>query len=140
MTRGIPAIAAVLLLGGTVVAAPDPPQGKGKKHAKQQHTRADRDGGGATVGVHVVFGTGEVAILRDHYRPRYRNLPPGLEKKVARGGQLPPGWQEKLEPLPVAVERRLPPLPDHHRRGVIDGHAVIYDTRTHVILDVAVLF
>ena len=23
-------------------------------------------------------------------------LPPGLQKKVARGGDLPPGWQKKL--------------------------------------------
>ncbi|MCE0558945.1 hypothetical protein Q4519_14900 [Motilimonas sp. 1_MG-2023] len=23
-------------------------------------------------------------------------LPPGLEKKVERGGELPPGWQKKL--------------------------------------------
>ncbi|AZZ94980.1 hypothetical protein EUZ85_00515 [Hahella sp. KA22] len=24
------------------------------------------------------------------------DLPPGLQKKVDRGGQLPPGWQKKL--------------------------------------------
>ena len=24
------------------------------------------------------------------------SLPPGLEKKVQRGGELPPGWQKKL--------------------------------------------
>jgi hypothetical protein len=27
-----------------------------------------------------------------------------------------------------------------YRRGLIDGHAVIYDSRTNVIVDVAVLF
>lgn len=25
-----------------------------------------------------------------------KSLPPGLQKKVARGGELPPGWQDKL--------------------------------------------
>jgi hypothetical protein len=59
---------------------------------------------------------------------------------VARGGQLPPGWQKKLEPFPVVVEQRLPVLPPDYRRGVLDGHAVIYNTRSHVIVDVAVLF
>jgi hypothetical protein len=31
-------------------------------------------------------------------------------------------------------------LPDGYRRGVIDGHAVIFNDRTLVIFDVAVLF
>ncbi len=51
-----------------------------------------------------------------------------------------PGWQKKFEPFPVEVERRLPALPDGYRRGVIDGHGVIFNTRTNVIIDVAVLF
>ena len=25
-----------------------------------------------------------------------KNLPPGLQKKLARGGELPPGWQKKV--------------------------------------------
>lgn len=25
-----------------------------------------------------------------------KSLPPGLQKKMSRGGQLPPGWQKKL--------------------------------------------
>ena len=92
------------------------------------------------VDVHVAFGSADVVILRDHYEPRYRNLPPGLQKKVARGGELPPGWKKKFEPFPVAIERRLPPLPAGYSRGVIDAHAVIYNTRTNVIVDVAMLF
>lgn len=27
---------------------------------------------------------------------KYSALPPGLQKKVARGGSLPPGWQKKV--------------------------------------------
>ncbi|MCW8127397.1 hypothetical protein [Microbulbifer halophilus] len=26
-----------------------------------------------------------------------KELPPGLQKKVERGGELPPGWRKKLE-------------------------------------------
>lgn len=27
-----------------------------------------------------------------------KQLPPGLQKKLARGGELPPGWEKKLRP------------------------------------------
>jgi hypothetical protein len=102
--------------------------------------RAGDDGPRVSGSVQLTFGSGHVAIIREHYAPRYRSLPPGLQKKYARTGQLPPGWQSKLEPFPVAIERQLPPLSGDYRRGVIDGHAVIVDGRTNVILDVAVLF
>jgi hypothetical protein len=88
----------------------------------------------------VVFSSENVRVIREHYAPRYRQLPPGLQKKYARTGQLPPGWQKKMEPLPVAIERTLPPLPSVYRRGVIDGHAVVYHSTAGTIIDVAVLF
>jgi hypothetical protein len=136
MRRLIYATVACLLLGGTVVLA-SPSQGKSKKHT-QGH--AKDTGSDASVAVHVVFAPADVTVLRTHYAPRYRDLPPGLKKKVARGGQLPPGWQKKFEPFPVELERKLPALPAGCRRGVIDGHAVIYNSRNNVIIDVAVLF
>ncbi len=126
-----------VFLAGAALAADSPGQGRGKKQGNDERGRADT---GARVDVHVAFGSGDVGILREYYAPRYRNLPPGLQKKIARGGQLPPGWQKKFEPFPVAVERRLTPLPSDYRRGVIDGHAVIYNPRTNVIIDLAVLF
>jgi hypothetical protein len=125
MKRLIGAILVGILLGGAV-ASGAPLQGRGKKQAR--------------VSLHLVFGKADVVILRDHYSPRYRHLPPGLQKKVARGGQLPPGWRKKFESFPASVESRLPPLPAGYGRGVIDGHAVIYNARTNVIIDVAVLF
>jgi hypothetical protein len=100
-------IAAFLLLGTVAVATPS--QGKSRKHAKQDQVRYESDA--VRANVHVVFTSSEVTILRNHYAPQYRNLPPGLQKKVARGGQLPPGWQKKFEPFPVVVEHRLPVLP-----------------------------
>jgi hypothetical protein len=129
------ALVACLATGATLAAD----QGKSNKDKKGKQTRADAEPV-THVGVHVAFGSTDVVILRDHYEPRYRRLPPGLQKKVARGGELPPGWKKKFEPFPVAIEHRLPPLPAGYRRGVIDAHAVIYNTRTNVIVDVAVLF
>lgn len=42
-------------------------------------------------------------VLEGHYgavyesdRRRYKALPPGLQKKLRRGGDLPPGWRDKL--------------------------------------------
>jgi hypothetical protein len=137
MKRLICATVACMLLGGTVVWA-SPLQGKSKKHHAEKHGK-DKVADTAT-SVDVVFASSDVVVLRNHYAPRYRNLPPGLQKKMARGGQLPPGWQKKYEPFPVELERQLPPLPVAYRRGVIDGHAVIYNPHTNVIIDVAVLF
>ena len=90
--------------------------------------------------VHVVFSRGDVGVLREYYAPRYRNLPPGLQKKLARTGHLPPGWERRVEPVPVIVERRLVVLPPDYRRGVIDGNAVIYSPRSGIIIDATVLF
>jgi hypothetical protein len=127
-----------LLFQATLSAGPIK-DNKGKnqshRHAARGDERAD-----TRVGVRVAFGSADITLIREHYAPRYRNLPPGLRKKVARGGQLPPGWQKKFEPFPVVIERRLPVLSPEYRRGVIDGHAVIYNARTNVVIDVAVLF
>jgi hypothetical protein len=140
MKRLMFTLVAGLLLCGTIAAAPAA-QGRGAKHAQKGHSNGDGHAGSdVSVGIRLTWGKADVAILRDHYAPRYRNLPPGLQKKVARGRPLPPGWQKKFEPFPVVLERQLPSLPRDHRRGVIDGHAVIYNSRTNVIVDVAVLF
>jgi hypothetical protein len=122
-----------LFLGGAVLGA--------DKHGEKKHKVAKRTVTHERVtSVHVSWGTREVEVMRAHYAPRYRSLPPGLAKKYARTGQLPPGWQKKMEPMPAVIERELVVLPAGYRRGVIDGHAVIYNERTNVIIDVAVLF
>jgi len=82
----------------------------------------------------------DIRIIREYYEPRYRALPPGLAKKYYRTGHLPPGWEKKMEPVPVAVERRLVVLPPEYRRGYIDGSVVVYSPRTHVVVDVVALF
>ena len=122
------------LIGSTSFEA-SKKSGKDSKRASPQS-----DARHASAELHVVFTSREVTIIRQHYAQRHRRLPPGLQKKYARTGQLPPGWQKKMEPFPDVVERELVVLPSGYRRGVLDGHAVIYDPRTQVIVDVAVLF
>lgn len=44
---------------------------------------------------------------------KQKSLPPGLQKKLDRGGELPPGWQKKLERgqvLDVEVEKQAKPV------------------------------
>ena len=121
----------------SLVAAPPPGKGRNAGPAPSAPSQPTVMRATST-SVDIRFSTGNVRVIREYYAPRYRQLPPGLQKKYARTGQLPPGWEKKMEPLPVAIERELPRLPDGYRRGVIDGHAVI--TRGGTIIDVAVLF
>jgi hypothetical protein len=129
-------VGAGLLVGAATLHADQGQNGKGKGHPQAvSDNRA-----GVTGEVRVVFSTHDAQIIRTHYTPQYSNLPPGLRKKVARTGQLPPGWQKKMQPFPPTLERRLAPLPTGYSRGVLDGHAVIYSPGRSVILDATVLF
>jgi len=75
----------------------------------------------------------DVIVVRDHYRGN--RLPPGLSRKFARGGALPRGWQRRVRPVPVVIERRLAPLPYGYRRGIYDGAYIVYDSRRGILAD-----
>jgi hypothetical protein len=64
------------------------------------------------------------------------NLPPGLQKQLDKNGRLPPGLQKRLEPLPVDLDRRLPRLPDHWDRVILERNVILIDRRTERILDI----
>jgi len=85
------------------------------------------------------FRDRDVVVIREYYRPSYRELPRGVRKHYARRGHLPRGWAKRIRPVPVYVERQLPVLPRGYRRGVIDGHVVVHSD-SGFIFDVAVLF
>ena len=133
-----PTIMTLLLAGGFGLAGASEP-GKQKKHQTVKNSATVETDSGANLSVRVEFGAPDVQLVRSHYATRFNNLPPGLQKKIARGGSLPPGWQKKVEPFPVALERQLPTLPAGYSRGVFDAHAVIDDQRG-IIIDIAVLF
>ena len=131
----------MLVIGVAIVMSAPPLQaGQSPRAAAQRPVAVDRDRVAVDGEIRVVFSTRDVKIIREHYAPRYANLPPGLQKKLARTGKLPPGWQKKMRPFPVALTRRLPSLPDGYARGVIDGRAVIYVPGTSLIIDATVLF
>jgi hypothetical protein len=130
-------VTALALAATVTVSANEKARGPHSKKAAKNETVA-RDAAPEATYVH--FSIGEQQVIREYYAPRYQSLPPGLRKKVARGGQLPPGWQKKIEPFPWEIERRLAPMPSDCGRGVIDGHAVIYRTASQRIIDVTVLF
>ena len=136
--RLLAAAIAGLVLSSTSVIAEHDHEPKKPKHAK--HAVAGHDDAAVTpMAVRVSWTTHDVEVIRRHYTPKYRDLPPGLRKKYQRTGELPPGWQKKMEPLPERLEQECAPLPTGYRRGVFDGHAVIYNPRG-TIIDVAVLF
>lgn len=108
-------------------------QGKGKGKGQQANT------GGSVVAVDVRFGTGDIRIIQQYYGAHPVNLPPGLQKKLARGKGLPPGWQKKLQAFPADIDGRLGPVCGYCGRGVIDGYGVIYDKKTAIILDIVQL-
>ena len=62
-------------------------------------------------------------------------LPPGLEKQLVRRGTLPPGLQKRLQPVPVDLERRLPPPPPECGHVLVGGHIVLLNRRTNVVVD-----
>jgi hypothetical protein len=64
------------------------------------------------------------------------SLPPGLQKQLDKNGRLPPGLQKRLEPLPVDLDRRLPRLPEHWERVILERDVVLIDQRTQRILDI----
>ena len=79
-------------------------------------------------------------MISNYYAPHYHRVPPGIEKQYYRKGHLPPGWQTRIEPMPMAVERELVPVPVGYRRGLIDGLAVVYSPGSGLIVDVSAVF
>ena len=114
-----------LLLAGSFVASPvvlaDPGHGKGQdkqaktwtQHQKQQqkhynydrkenqryNTKHDRD---RDRGDNRYYDSRTGRYLT---HDQYRQLPPGLQKNVARGKAVPPGWAKKLDSRYYSVKR-----------------------------------
>jgi len=84
------------------------------------------------------FREEHLRVIRDYYHER--ELPPGLAKKYYRTGQLPSGWDRRVQPFPYEVERTLPPVPVGYARGYVDGYAVVYQPRTHFVIDFHAVF
>ncbi len=120
---------AVLALGTLTLAA----DGKDKdKHKGKGHEKHDEDHGPSPSQVY--FRPADVVVINRYYTAQ--PLPPGLQKKLARNGTLPPGWQKRYRPFPAYVESQLPPICNTCSRGYYDDYAVVFDKRTAIIHDI----
>ena len=111
-----------------------------EKHWKQHAAPGHDDDAGKHHAKNCFFQPADTRVITEYYEPRRRELPPGLQKKLMRTGHLPPGWERRMQPLPVVVERRLAPLPTGYSRGFIDGNVVVYSPRTQVAVDIVAVF
>jgi hypothetical protein len=90
------------------------------------------------------------ATPKGHKVKKPKKLPPGLQKKAARGYDLPPGWQKKIvrgevldaevyqhaTRLPVELTKTLPPAPEGTVLIKVEGKVIRLYEATRTILDV----
>jgi hypothetical protein len=62
------------------------------------------------------------------------------QKALRRNGQLPRGWETRMELLPAPIDRLLVPLQAGYRRGIIDGFAVVYSLLSGIVIDATPIF
>jgi len=94
-----------------------------KASAKSIETVAPAPAKEPLIGVKVIISPSEREIIQSYVTSRStsgkpgkksKGLPPGLAKKLERGGDLPPGWQKKCVPgqtMPREVYEQCRPLP-----------------------------
>ena len=100
--------------------------------------------GGPGVAVDVRFTNDDRRIINGYYEGRRANLPPGLakkqelppglRKKIARKGHLPPGLEG--DRLPADLEKRLSRIPEGHLRVRVGADIVLMNGKSRLILDV----
>ena len=111
-------------------------KGKGKSRDKDKDKSATQVQSIPAGLANLRFGSPDVRIISDYYRERAQQLPPGLEKKLQRGGALPPGWQKKVQVFPRDLEIQLPQIPVGCRRVVYGRMALLINDATNLILDI----
>ncbi len=65
---------------------------------------------------------------------KQKGLPPGIQKKLARGGTMPPGIAKRN--LPNDLDRQLPPPPDGYERVVVGNDVILAEINTGIIADI----
>ena len=63
----------------------------------------------------------------------FESLPPGIQKKLARGGTLPPGQAKKLRQLPDSCATRLPRLPRGVERIIFGNRVVLVEAGSRIL-------
>jgi hypothetical protein len=117
------------------------PDGENSQSSGDMFVKGKGDRGGTR---EIVFTDHDRRIIRDFFRGRYSNLPPGLakrggqlppglEKQLQRNHRLPPGLEKHVEPFPQELETRLPSLPDRTSRVVLGRRAMIVDDQNKIL-------
>lgn len=140
--KWITAVCTIAMLALSGVA-----QAKNDQQAKQESTASSK------ADLQIVITGNERTAIRSYYtepQGKTKQLPKGLQKKLARGGKLPPGWQKKLargevvpsdvwsthQPLPHDILMRLPPQPSGVITVRVDNQILRVIAATQVLLDV----
>ena len=67
-------------------------------------------------------------------KDKKKGLPPGIQKKLARGGTMPPGIAKRY--LPDDLEHELPPPPHGYERTIVGNDVLLVDIDTGKIADI----
>lgn len=91
----------------------------------------------------IIFSTSLLVNPGFAKQDKEKGLPPGLQKKVAKGKALPPGWQKKLvkgEKLDTRVYEQSKVVVPVDKSGMIvievDGKLIRLLKATHEIIDI----
>jgi Ni/Co efflux regulator RcnB len=123
MIRSVLVLAALALAATPAAAEPG-----GKPHRQAEQGRATDWGS-------VIITAAEQALIREYFQQHpmgnVASLPPGIQKKLARGKPLPPGIAKKF---PAGLSGRLPPRPGYAYR-VVGADVLLVEVATGVIVD-----
>ena len=130
-------VAAALVAGGPALAGKKNKAANNGNGGSNQPSTAEKILTRAVVGGLITLA--EQAIIGDYvasHRGQFAGaqaLPPGIARKVARGGALPPGIAKKT--LPNGLLSQLPSRPGQEWR-VVGADVLIVEIATGVIVDV----
>lgn len=133
-------------LFSTSYAMDKEPKREQARNQEQVVAKPSRDG---------LFHDDETRIIRDYYHEhdyggKQKQLPKGLKKKYERTGELPPGWEKKLQrgevlsedvyrygrPLPYDLRQRLPIGPTGSKIIEVEGKIIRVMENTREIIDI----
>jgi uncharacterized membrane protein len=107
----------------------------GRDDRPREYDRREREYDDHPHRFRLYFSDRDEHMIRDYFRSgnydrrrvasREDDLPPGLAKRLYRGGTLPQGLEHRVEPVPGDLERRLEPLPRGYSHVILSGRAMI---------------
>jgi hypothetical protein len=129
-----------LLLGGVLVSLTAGDAwcgGKGNSHANKGATVDSGTDGAIEIGVSLITAT-ERSIISNYIQTnpgfaQAQPLPPGIAKKIARGGTMPPGIAKRY--FPNDLMARLPPRPG--QQWIVAGTDILLvNSATQLVVDI----